>query len=197
MGQTPSQAAVEECFEVWLNERNAAAGRHLFPHVCSSLQTIRDTFPNACVGAITNGRGNPLDIEPLQPYFEFCVSGEDDGVFPARKPHPGIYEAALYPHHDKDTHAWIHVGDCLANDVGASVACGAAAVWLSEDDIDEQESSTTMDQPSWSTASAQDVQERCRLARQSQKDVSVRIANLAELPAAIEQVLQGAPVMRQ
>ena len=202
-GQTPDQKIVDECFDAWLDERNASAGRNLLPHTLTGLKGIRDRFPEACVGAITNGRGDPLQIEPLREFFEFCVSGEDDGVFPARKPNPGIYEKAIavykqaYTYHRDDSHVWIHVGDCLANDVGASAALGAVAVWYAPDDNDTEFVAAQLSpgkQPFYSTASQEDLQERARLAEEAQKKVSVRIESLKELPAAIERVLQEASV---
>ena len=198
---TSSQAAVDDCFDVWLHQRNAAAGQTLFPHTVTALQQVQQDFPSACIAAITNGRGNPLDIEPLEPFFDFCVSGEDDGVFPARKPHKGIYEHALNVYrqtcsdHDlESSHVWIHGGDCLGNDVGASAACGAKAVWFAPEQQQPPKDQDEQRQPSWSTASAQDLQERSQRAKEAQKHVAVRIASLAELPAAIEQVLQEVAV---
>jgi FMN phosphatase YigB (HAD superfamily) len=154
-------SGVNDCFQTWLNERHAAAERCLFPDAVEMLQSIKTThFPNACIAAITNGRGNPLEMsETLTLYFDFCVSGEDANVFPNHKPHSGIYEIALseyqqrYPLHSllkrhdaqqpdmstptpaaqqdqQQQHIWCHVGDCLGNDVGASASCGAYAVWL-------------------------------------------------------------------
>jgi putative hydrolase of the HAD superfamily len=104
--------------------------------------------------------------ETLAPLFDFCVSGEDDDVFPNQKPHAGIYQATLrryeelFPHHDDD-HVWVHVGDCLANDVGASAACGALAVWMdkgmTESSAATRLSADTNKQPVWSTASAKEL----------------------------------------
>ena len=139
---------VEHCFETWLTERHNAAERYLFGDAISMLQEIGQLHPDVCIGAITNGRGNPLSMtQTLSPYFEFCVSGEDDAVFPERKPQPGIYQHAwkqyqdARPHHHKQQprqqqeaeeieYVWCHVGDCLANDVGASACNGALAIWM-------------------------------------------------------------------
>jgi hypothetical protein len=111
----------------------------------STLQQIRDTHPDVCIAAITNGRGSPLHMSnTLEPFFDFCVIGEDETVFPARKPQAGIYHESLrryqelYPHHaarngDNDEQqgsssssssterVWCHVGDCLANRTGRPV----------------------------------------------------------------------------
>jgi FMN phosphatase YigB (HAD superfamily) len=151
---------VEEAYELWEHERHAAAEYYLDPAVVESLHAIRRHFgEHLCVAAITNGRGNPLKMPSLAPYFAFCVSGEDPDVFPHRKPHPKIFEVAMdkfradYYHPADDTEPlaevegsvaaavdpgvqdvlWCHVGDCLANDVGASADCGAFAVWYCTD----------------------------------------------------------------
>lgn len=198
-GQTPDTQVVDECFDAWLEERNAAAGRNLLPHTVAGLQAIRDKFPEACVGAITNGRGDPAHIDPLKPFFEFCVSGEDKAVFPARKPSPGIYEKALelyrkaYRHHGDESHLWIHVGDCLANDVGASSALGACAIWYAPggEEIESAAAQlSTGKRPFYSTASKEDLDKRARLAEEAQKNVSVRIESLKDLPSAIERLLE-------
>ncbi|KAL7564614.1 hypothetical protein ACA910_017955 [Epithemia clementina (nom. ined.)] len=142
---------VEDCFQVWLQERHAAAERHLLDEVLPMLQQItrqENNHNDVCVAAITNGRGNPLNMpQTLAPYFDFCVSGEDEAVFPNRKPHSGIYQYAYQqyqlarPQHHHTLSAsssstevveyvWCHVGDCLANDVGPSAANGALAIWF-------------------------------------------------------------------
>ena len=157
----------EGCYGVWEQERQAAAEEHLFSDAIETLQTLRNEHPDVCIAAITNGVGNPLEMaNTLEPFFEFCVSGEDDDVFPNRKPHAGIYERALkryeslYPHHFQEAQdstssssidrIWCHVGDCLANDVGASASCGAYAVWMyTEASLPLATGSTV---PLWSTA---------------------------------------------
>ena len=57
----------------------------------------------------------------LSPYFDFCVSWEDEDVFPARKPSPKIFDAALNRYKSLtssdsigDKSLWVHVGDDLA-----------------------------------------------------------------------------------
>lgn len=197
----PSDTIVDECFAVWLEERNAAAARHLLPDTVESLHKIRNMFPDACIGAITNGRGDPIQIDPLRPYFDFCVSGEDHDVFPQRKPQPGIYDKAFSVYnesHQQSNEAclWIHVGDCLANDVGASAACGALAVWYAPEEDNEDTAAARLSgipgkQPAWSTALAKDLVERTRLAEKAQAEVSARIQSLSELPSAIERLLQA------
>jgi len=206
---TSLASLAEQCYDAWLEERHIAAERHLFADAIESLELIKLLYPETCVAAITNGRGNPLEMpNTLKPFFDFCVSGEDDDVFPNRKPHSGIYETALnryetvYPHHcssDKK-HVWCHVGDCLANDVGASAACGAYAVWYYPEDDDGIElaasrlASTSGGTPSWSTASKSDIDRRSKLANDAKEKIAVRVSSLSELNDAISGLLEGASV---
>jgi FMN phosphatase YigB (HAD superfamily) len=186
---------VDEGYQVWENERHAAAERYLFPETIPVLETIKQQYPDACIAAVTNGKGNPLHMDrTLKKYFEFCVSGEDENVFPNRKPHAGIYEVTtaryreLYPHHTDESHIWCHVGDCLANDVGGSAACGAFAIWYAPEPT-EGPSALHADgkQPnsSYSTATQHDVQQRATQAQAAQELVATRIRNLKELSDAI------------
>ena len=197
-GPVDSLSAVD-CFERWLEERHAAAERYLFQDAVETLQSLRATHPDVCVAAITNGRGNPLEMKStLAHFFDFCVSGEDEEVFPNRKPHSGIYETALAryrehkPHHDEE-YLWCHVGDCLANDVGASAACGASAIWMCPDDeaVDAAISRLTGNQPSWSTASSADIQQRASLAQAAKSKIATRIRSLSELTTAVTVLLES------
>ena len=186
---------IEYTFNAWLTERHASADRNIYPHTIQGLQTIRNQHPNCIIGAITNGRGNPLDMPSIETYFDFCVSGEDDGVFPQRKPDKCIYEAALRTYNDlqqgrtvqedsNTTFSWIHVGDDLANDVGASAACGAKAIWFKmEDEADDEI-------PMWSTATKEEREKREVLDQMAKEHVSAFICSLKELPDAIVQVLK-------
>ncbi|GAX16661.1 putative hydrolase of the HAD superfamily [Fistulifera solaris] len=183
-------ALVDECFDIWLHERHRAAERHLFPQTLNCLSILKEMYPDVCFAAITNGRGNPLYMPALANFFDFCVSGEDHGVFPERKPAPGIYKASLskykdlYPHHDHDSRIWIHVGDCLVNDVGASANVGAYAVWLSgeADAVD----------PKWSTATTSEQYTRQLKEDDGREKIAVRISCLSELPAAVVDLVEGA-----
>lgn len=209
-------AVVEEFYNAWLQERHAAAEQYLFSDAIETLETLQQTYPDVCIAAITNGAGNPLHMsERLERLFEFCVSGEDDDVFPHRKPHSGIYQVALrryqdlYPHHchqhlsedgasaNSIRHIWCHVGDCLANDVAASAACGAYAVWMDTEFGEETAAArlvTTGDEasnkPQWSTATASDIQQRTELANQGKEKVAARIFSLSKLVDVIDELLQ-------
>lgn len=209
---TPSsldlEIMVNGTFDVWLRERHAAAERHLFADALASLDSLRKHYPHACIAAITNGRGNPLDMpNTLADYFDFCVSGEDDAVFPNRKPALGIYEIALrtyrdlYPHHEQAEMIWCHVGDCLANDVGASAECGAYAVWYCPASHDAltylaasrmQSGGGDNPAPSWSTASTADIKERQHLANQAAHKIATRVSSLSQLQGAISEMLLSA-----
>jgi FMN phosphatase YigB (HAD superfamily) len=187
IGSEKHSGIVEECFDAWLEERHAAAERYLFSEAIKSLSVLKENYPDACIAAITNGRGNPLFMpNTLEPFFDFCVSGEDDGVFPRRKPHAGIYEESLrrynelYPHHqDGDGHRiWCHVGDCLANDVGASTAVGAHAVWLygDEESVEASQLASADSTPKWSTATRDEQEKRAQLTSEGREKVAVRIS---------------------
>lgn len=173
--KTDMDTAVHAAFDAWLTERHAAAERYLFDDTVSTLQSLRERYPDTCFAAITNGLGNPLQmVNSLALYFDFCVSGEEQDIFPHRKPHSRIYQVALqryrdmYPHHHHHHHhplssdsnsyryVWCHVGDCLANDVGASGDCGAWAVWYAPDNGDadrEGLGDAAAGDPPWLTAS--------------------------------------------
>jgi FMN phosphatase YigB (HAD superfamily) len=242
---------VQECYEVWEQERHIAAQRHLFPDTTETLAMVRARYPDLCVAAITNGSGNPLAPVPanssLAPYFDFRVSGEDDSVFPHRKPHAGIYQRTweiyqdLFPHHhhhsnndnnelrngksiDKyysggqegalnlpqslsNNRIWVHVGDCLANDVGASAACGAYAIWLQDGSslslstsalsnsaaglhmLEQSSKPLQKSEPYYSTATPKDIDERSKRAESGKSSIAVRIESISQLPSALDQLL--------
>lgn len=190
-------ALVEECYDAWVNERHAAAERFVFDGAVETLRTLRQTYPRVCIAAITNGAGNPFAMsETLEPFFDLRVSGEDDGVFPHRKPHPFIYQYTLqqYGKSNHNDHVWCHVGDCLANDVGASAACGAQAIWMCTGEDEDMAASRLVDTkrvPEWSTASTSELERRAQQVSEGENSMSAKIGRLAELPAAIEAVLQS------
>ena len=181
---------VDKAFDAWLQERHIAAERYLFPEALATLQELKKQYPDICIAAITNGRGNPLHMKySLAPFFDFCISGEDEHVFPHRKPSPKIFELAieryrkLYPHHSSlSERIWCHVGDCLINDVGASAACGAYAIWFCPNET----SVANGQNPSVSLAGLRNIPS---LETTSQK-ISVRVTNLSQLPAAIKEFVQ-------
>jgi len=196
IGSTALHESVsQKIFEVWLRARHEAAERKLYPDAIAMLQQVQATHPDVIIGAVTNGRGDPLDMrDTLRPYFDFTISGEDDGVFPNRKPHPGIFEATLrrfqsiagYDVRHTKEKSWVHVGDDLANDVGASAACGAKAVWYKMEEDDDGGDGAT---PFYSTASSEEIERRKRMAKEAEEKVTERISTLAQLPRAIENIL--------
>ena len=62
----------------WIPTRGASAREHLFDDVVSTLHTLRSTYPNACIGTITNGLGSAAGAG-LGDYFDFEISA--DGKF--------------------------------------------------------------------------------------------------------------------
>lgn len=186
------ESVVNDVFNSWLSMRHESADKNLFDNCVDALEAIRQQHPDAVIGAITNGRGNPLCMPSVEQYFDFCVSGEDEHVFPKRKPDRGIYEAALDTFFNlrrgdsipEDSLNWIHVGDDLANDVGASAVCGAKAIWLSAED-DELDA----DLPSWSTATKEELERRAKLNDSAKEYVSAKIRNLIELEKAVLDIL--------
>ena len=203
---------VEYCFNAWLQARHAASELHLDSQVIPALQDLQNNLAasyNLCIAAITNGRGNPLCMtNTLAPYFDFCVSGEDDDVFPHRKPHPEIYKVALqrwrtlqsqqgngcddFVSESSRPHLWVHIGDCLANDVGASHDVGAHAIWVAPivEETNEKDSEAPSKQPSWSTATKTDRQERDLLMQAARSKMSGQITNLLELNQLIQSILR-------
>ena len=174
------EPGAEELFQLWLDARQRASEDLLFPDAATSLAEVRRRHPDATIGAVTNGRGDPRRIPSLAPYFDFCVSGEDADVHPQRKPAPRIYEAAL-ERAACGPDGWVHLGDDVLNDCSAAKSCGARTVWLDAAAPSWQENA-------YSTMSAADREKR-RLAAEA-VDVAVAvdrtIGGLAELPDAVD-----------
>lgn len=197
---SPGPDVVDACFDAWLDERQAAANELLFEGVVEALQYVRSSHPNCVVGAVTNGRGDPRGMQRLAPCFDFCVSGEDADVWPERKPSPAIYEHALRralscvasdgSDSTVDLQAmfkasWVHIGDCLVNDVEASKAAGATTVWF------DPPAGTADALATFSTASPEEEARR-NIARREALEaglVDERIDSMGALPAALERLL--------
>ena len=63
----------------WEMARYHSAERHLYPEVVEVLQQIKADHPTAIIGAVTDGRSNPLFMTfTLAPLFDFSCSWEDD-----------------------------------------------------------------------------------------------------------------------
>ncbi|KAL7527746.1 hypothetical protein ACHAXR_003522, partial [Thalassiosira sp. AJA248-18] len=170
-----SEADVERVYSAWERERHHSAERHLYPEVLSSLQKIKERHPNVIIGAVTDGKANPMHmVFTLAPYFDFCMSWEDDASGRAEffkelsnvDGHAGlqwIYKAAydkytemaenrglpLGNDEDGEGPAWLHVGDDLALDVGGSASCGANTILL---DLHEEYGQTAKERFLWGGA---------------------------------------------
>ena len=89
--------------------------------------------------------------------LEFCVSGEDVNIYPLRKPHRAIFEAAMTTANSfgwqgtlsdssissesgtdsggqMNEALWWHVGDCLNDDISGASKCGAKTVLIARRD---------------------------------------------------------------
>ena len=74
-----SESIVQSVLTEWEMARHHAAERNIFPHVMDALKTIKKEHPGVIIGAVTDGRANPLLMTfTLAPYFDFCMSWEDD-----------------------------------------------------------------------------------------------------------------------
>ena len=161
--QAVSPSVVESIYSAWERERHHSAERHLYPEVITALQEIKEEHPNVIIGAVTDGKANPmLMVFSLAPYFDFCMSWEDDaagrmeffkelGNVDGNAGLQWIYKAAYDKYQelaessselknsvvemDGGEPVWIHIGDDLAYDVGGSASCGAKTILL---DLDEE-----------------------------------------------------------
>ena len=64
----------------WIPTRGASAREHLFDDVVSTLHTLRTTYPNACIGTITNGLGSAAGAG-LGDYFDFEISADGTSIW--------------------------------------------------------------------------------------------------------------------
>ncbi|KAG7342688.1 haloacid dehalogenase-like hydrolase [Nitzschia inconspicua] len=208
---------VEDCYKAWEQERHNAAERFLFEDALETMQRLRQRYPNTCFVAVTNGAGDPFAMtRTLAPFFDFRISGEDDGIFPHRKPHPFIYQKTLQQSRtqrrrsdtdhdnnnnkdpmDDDNGIWCHVGDCLANDVGASADCGAKAIWICPLEEEGSTATQSLDDittatmiPTWSTATTEEMERRAQQMKEGRSKMAASITSLSQLPSAIARILQ-------
>ena len=160
-----SPSVVESIYSAWERERHHSAERHLYPEIITALQQIKEKHPNVIIGAVTDGKANPmLMVFSLATYFDFCMSWEDDaagrleffkelGNVDGNAGLQWIYRAAYDKYlelsennkglkksddcenDECDEPVWIHIGDDLAYDVGGSASCGAKTILL---DLDEE-----------------------------------------------------------
>lgn len=217
-----SQSVVESIYSAWERERHHSAERHLYPEIVTALQRIREEHPNVVIGAVTDGKANPmLMVFSLAPYFDFCMSWEDDaagrtefykelGTVDGNADLQWIYKAAIERGKEiaetkkklkKDVEfsdeppLWIHVGDDLAYDVGGSASCGAKTILL---DLDEEYHQTAKLRfppynviPAWNTASDEEIANRKKMNDEAEKMVDKRISRLSLLPDAVNEILNS------
>ena len=74
-----SPSIVEAILTAWEMERHHAAERNLYPEVIDFLRELKEQHPDVIVGAVTDGRANPMFMTfTLGQFFDFCMSWEDD-----------------------------------------------------------------------------------------------------------------------
>jgi putative hydrolase of the HAD superfamily len=74
-----SESVVQQVLTAWEMERHHSAERHVFPGVIDALKKIKEEHPDVIIGAVTDGKANPLLMTfTLAPYFDFCMSWEDE-----------------------------------------------------------------------------------------------------------------------
>lgn len=74
-----SESVVEAVLNAWEMERHHAAERNLYYECVDVFEQIRKDNPDAIIGAVTDGKANPLFMTfTLAKYFDFCISWEDD-----------------------------------------------------------------------------------------------------------------------
>lgn len=118
----PDVAFAEELTAVYLETRFREM--RLYDDVLPTLALL-DAYR---LGLVSNGNSYPERVG-LDRYFKFVVFAHDHGV---RKPQSAFYEAVLAAAGCRADEL-VHVGDSIANDVGAAQAVGIRAVWLNRD----------------------------------------------------------------
>lgn len=74
-----SESIVQAVLNAWEMERHHAAERHIYPEVVDVLTEIKKAHPEVIIGAVTDGKANPMLMTfTLAPFFDFCLSWEDD-----------------------------------------------------------------------------------------------------------------------
>ena len=144
-GRPVSEADVERVYSAWERERHHSAERHLYPEALSTLRRIREEHPEVVIGAVTDGKANPLRmVFTLAPYFDFCTSWEDDasgrtGFFKELSDVGGradlqwIYRAAYEKYAD----------------VASSRGLPRPPPIIGDEDVDENDDEDDVDRPAW------------------------------------------------
>jgi putative hydrolase of the HAD superfamily len=213
-----SESVVQAVLSAWEMERHHSAERHLYSEVIDALKKIKKENPGVVIGAVTDGRANPMLMTfTLAPYFDFCMSWEDDQggrskFFQELSRVEGnadlkwIYNAAVEKYQElaaanaalnKDVpndpnKEWIHVGDDLAYDIGGAAQCGAKTILVELADKYQQTARHRFDaesQPSWSTSSRLELEKRKILNAAAHDKADRTIGFLTRLPEAIDDIL--------
>jgi len=151
-----SPSVVEAILNAWEMERHHSAERHLFTDVMDMFEQIKTDHPHVVIGAVTDGKANPLFMTfTLAKHFDFCLNWEDDQagrkqffvdlgnvekdadlrwIYSATKEKgeelaktAALLRGDDYPDPSVEN-VWIHVGDDLALDVGGAATCGAKTI---------------------------------------------------------------------
>jgi putative hydrolase of the HAD superfamily len=213
-----SESVVQAVLSAWEMERHHSAERHLYTEVIDALKKIKEDNPGVVIGAVTDGRANPMLMTfTLAPYFDFCMSWEDDQggrskFFQELSRVEGnadlkwIYNAAVEKYQElaaanaalnKDVpndpnKEWIHVGDDLAYDIGGAAQCGAKTILVELADKYQQTARHRFEaesQPSWSTSSRLELEKRKILNAAAHDKADRTIGFLTRLPEAIDDIL--------
>jgi FMN phosphatase YigB (HAD superfamily) len=214
-----SPTVVQAVLNAWEMERHHAAERHLYPEMISALQEIKRNHPDVIIGAVTDGRANPLFMTfTLAPYFDFCLSWEDDqasrrkffqdlGKTEGKEDLKWIYDAALEKYQElsaakmalsnqvepNPNKIWIHCGDDLAYDVGGSAQSGAKTIYLELAEKYGQTARQRVDQPnvqpSWSTTPKEELEKRRSMNEVARGQVDATVNYLSRLPEAIQDII--------
>lgn len=211
---------VQAVMNAWEMERHHAAERHLFSEVLEQLEVIRKEHPDVIIGAVTDGKANPLFMTfTLAKYFDFCVSWEDDqgarrNFFKELSSVEGqaeltwIYKAALDKYQELSAadaalkkgvvedpnKVWVHVGDDLAYDVGGSKSCGALTILVELAEKYGQSArlrfEDSSEQPEWSVTSSEELNARKKMNEAAKELVDAKISYLTRLAETINDLLQ-------
>lgn len=74
-----SSSVVDAVLTAWEMERHHASERHLYSEVLPALKQIKQDHPGVIIGAVTDGKANPMFMTfTLAKSFDFCINWEDD-----------------------------------------------------------------------------------------------------------------------
>lgn len=74
-----SPSVVQAVYNAWEMERHHAGERHVYPEVIEMLEKIKEEHPNVVIGAVTDGKANPMLMTfTFARFFDFCMNWEDD-----------------------------------------------------------------------------------------------------------------------